>query len=254
MRNLSSVNHLIISSITLILFLNTGFYSVIKVGGDEVELMGEPQGFHSPIIINSDSKFTSANGVSGGSGRSDDPYIIENLIFNTTSVDGIQITNTDSNFKINNCTFFGPMNSIHQTYYGIYLKVVSNGLIVDCEFVNNEFGLYVEDCENISTTDSIFQGFKRYGVWVRNSKLIEIENNNLDSSNPNGCGISFGSGIGHSIVFNNTFLNLSYGIKTGSNITIENNTIIDTDTGISMDGNNNYDSSPNLGRTSINES
>src|SRR6266540_6935185 len=39
---------------------------------------------HSPIVINGDSGFTSANGVTGGSGTSSDPYIIQGWNLSST--------------------------------------------------------------------------------------------------------------------------------------------------------------------------
>ncbi|MGC9061078.1 MAG: hypothetical protein ACP5JR_07620, partial [Thermoplasmata archaeon] len=79
---------------------------------------------HAPIHINGNSQFTSANGVTAGSGTQDDPYIIEG--WNISANDGIYciwIENTDVWFVVRNCNVWSIIS------YGaeIYLKNVTNG-------------------------------------------------------------------------------------------------------------------------------
>src|SRR2546422_7356615 len=49
---------------------------------------------HSPILIAGDSEFTSANGVTGGSGTTTDPYVISGWDIDSSSTVGIRIRNT----------------------------------------------------------------------------------------------------------------------------------------------------------------
>jgi hypothetical protein len=58
---------------------------------------------HDPIYIIGNDNFTSANGVVGGSGMADDPYIIENWDISPGSSSGIEIGNTTAYFVIRNC-------------------------------------------------------------------------------------------------------------------------------------------------------
>ncbi len=66
-----------------------------------------PKPNHDPVKITSDADFTSANGVTGGSGTADDPYIISGLIIDGKNAGyGIYITGTTKNFTIMNCEVF----------------------------------------------------------------------------------------------------------------------------------------------------
>ena len=58
---------------------------------------------HDPIYINGNDKFTSENGVTGGSGTSNDPFVIENWEIDASSMDGITIRNVSVFFEIRNC-------------------------------------------------------------------------------------------------------------------------------------------------------
>ena len=58
---------------------------------------------HDPIYINGNYDFTSENGVTGGSGTYNYPYIIEDWEINASSKDGMIIWNTSVFFEINNC-------------------------------------------------------------------------------------------------------------------------------------------------------
>src|SRR5438094_9622844 len=55
---------------------------------------------HEPIVIDGDSGFTSANGVTGGSGTASNPYIIDGWNISSSgccsSVPGISINNTSA--------------------------------------------------------------------------------------------------------------------------------------------------------------
>jgi hypothetical protein len=63
----------------------------------------ETEGYtpHAPIYINGDENFTEENGVTGGSGTINDPYIIEG--WNITKAPAIRLKYTSSYFVIQNC-------------------------------------------------------------------------------------------------------------------------------------------------------
>lgn len=106
--------------------------------------------FHDPIYINGNSDFTSANGVTGGSGIETDPYIIEGWDINASTANGIEIRNTNMYFIIRNCV-------IHDgnKHEGVYFNYVTNGKIEGCEIYNNDWdGIYLYYSSHITITNS----------------------------------------------------------------------------------------------------
>ena len=76
----------------------------------------------SPITIVSDSNFVDYGFL--GSGTEEDPYVLSNVIINTTQI-AITIMQTTSFFVIQDCI-------IYAGYMGISLTNVHNGVITDC--------------------------------------------------------------------------------------------------------------------------
>jgi parallel beta-helix repeat protein len=62
---------------------------------------------HEPIVIAGDGDFTFANGVSSGSGKSDDPFVIEEYIIDVSTGIGVEISNTSQHFLLRNITIVG---------------------------------------------------------------------------------------------------------------------------------------------------
>jgi len=96
-----------------------------------------------PIEIVGDEGFTSENGVVGGSGTPDDPYIIEGWEINATWSTGIKITNTRAYFIIRNCYIY---SSTRET--GIQLYNATNGRIESCVFLNCSFAIWLWEADN----------------------------------------------------------------------------------------------------------
>jgi len=104
------------------------------------------------IVINDDSKFTSANGVTSGTGTKSDPYIIEGWrigpLANGTAID---IRNTNVHFRIRNvyafsCSIGVNMNSVH------------NSWVEDSQFVSDSVGVAFYECDNCKVLRSTFEG------------------------------------------------------------------------------------------------
>jgi len=87
---------------------------------------------HEPIYINGNDDFTSENGVTEGSGTTNDPFIISNWDISSSSKDGITIRNTSMKFKILNCNIYDG-NSKND---GIVFINVTNG-IIEFNIINN---------------------------------------------------------------------------------------------------------------------
>jgi len=86
------------------------------------------------IVINGDAGFTTANGVTGGSGTLTDPYVIQGWAISTDFLccasPGIVISNTKAYFTINNVYINNPGSA------GIELANVQNGVIKDSAMSN----------------------------------------------------------------------------------------------------------------------
>jgi parallel beta-helix repeat protein len=93
----------------------------------------------SPISIIGNSQFTSANGVTSGSGTQSDPYIIQGLTITASSANGIDIENTTAYFIVRNCL----VENGGSTYDGIYLDNAVNGTIENNICENNNYGIYL---------------------------------------------------------------------------------------------------------------
>ena len=134
---------------------------------------------HDSIHINGNSNFTSANGVTSGSGTAGGPYIIEkwDIYASAHSENAIWIEHTDAYFIIRNCILHGRMS---EYTYGIYFDHVQNGTIENCEIYNNYFGIhfYFFSKNNFITSNQIHNN--EYGIMLRfSSNNNVIYHNNL---------------------------------------------------------------------------
>jgi parallel beta-helix repeat protein len=135
-----------------IIFLLIGA-SVVSSKIDECTLVGNTKGIeptalaipydyqqqyepHNPIYIHGDNDFTSENGVTGGSGTSYDPYIIEDWEISASYQNGIVIRNTSVFFEIEDCYIHG--GGIF--YDGIVFYNVTNGVIRNNILTENRNG------------------------------------------------------------------------------------------------------------------
>lgn len=107
---------------------------------------------HGVIVIDSDSKFTSANGVVSGAGSKSDPYIIEGWkIGPYPNRTAIGIHDTSAYFRIRNVYVFS-------CGIGVVMSNVNHGRVEDSQFVNNSVGVAVVESENCKVVRSTFEG------------------------------------------------------------------------------------------------
>ena len=97
---------------------------------------------HDPISINSDDDFTTENGVTGGSGTENDPYIIEGWEIDTHDYAAIGIYFTTSYFVVRNCL-------LKNATFGISLQEIPVGSITDCLILFNIWGIGIYKSSNI---------------------------------------------------------------------------------------------------------
>jgi len=121
-----------------VLILSAVFRS-IPVGLNDASLTP-----HSPIHISSNADFTADNGVVGGSGTLNDPYIIEGWDITEVNIPldyGIWLENTDAYVVIRNCLI--------SQYVGIRLEHVANVMIENVTVRGGENGIYVYNSKNM---------------------------------------------------------------------------------------------------------
>ncbi|UCD14094.1 MAG: right-handed parallel beta-helix repeat-containing protein [Thermoplasmatales archaeon] len=205
-----------IAIVIIVLFLGM---SVIPSTGTTVEKSYVTPTYtpHDPIYINGNDDFTSENGVTGGSGISNDPYTIENWRINVSFQDGITILNASVYFTIINCYVHdGGINND-----GVVFLNVSNGVIEDTIITGNRNGVMFrtqyngkENSENniirynnitSNTNDGIH--FEHTG-WDHHNKNI-ITHNNISGNNR---GIYMIMSAYNQIVSNNVISNDEVGI------------------------------------------
>ena len=105
---------------------------------------------HSPILISGNDGFTSDNGVTGGTGSSDDPYVIGGWTISAENY-GIQISGTTAYFTIANVAIScDPTNA---NCWGIMLSSIENG-VVQNSHLSGPKGIGVHNSDNFQITDN----------------------------------------------------------------------------------------------------
>jgi parallel beta-helix repeat protein len=172
-----------------------------------------------PITIASDFEFTAANGVQGGSGTADDPYIIEGGRIDAGYAEyGIRIERTTRHFVIRDVHISGASKA------AIFLSYVHNAVVERCRIVGNWIGITLNftsgvtlrDCTLASNTDGVHMYFSR-GTTLTDCTLERNETAAwLDASHENritDCviadnhmGVYLDLGSEGNLIFGNTFL------------------------------------------------
>ncbi len=105
---------------------------------------------HSPIRIAGNSEFTAENGVTGGSGTAEDPYLIEGWAITEAVIGadyGIWLENTDAHVVIRNCHIV-PSDT------GIRLEHASNVVIENVTVNGGHQGIYAYNSSNLVIRNS----------------------------------------------------------------------------------------------------
>ncbi|MCK4613384.1 MAG: right-handed parallel beta-helix repeat-containing protein, partial [Thermoplasmata archaeon] len=102
----------------------------------------QPRAPHNPIDIRDDAGFLSpSNGVTRGTGREDDPFIIENWEINSPVINGIYIENTQAYVVIRNV--WTHRDNWAVDYNGIVISNAEHITIEDCESTDNWIGIVI---------------------------------------------------------------------------------------------------------------
>src|SRR2546428_12303059 len=98
-------------------------------------------GQHAPIVIQGNSEFSAANGVTGGKGTRLNPYIISGWEIDSGLGDGIRIEQTDAYFIIRNVRVNSSAPNNNNAGAGIHFVGVVNGRIDGSTISNNYQGI-----------------------------------------------------------------------------------------------------------------
>jgi parallel beta-helix repeat protein len=128
---------------------------------------------HAPILIDGNSGFTSANGVTSGSGTAVDPFVIEGWDIDVSSANGIEIRATSAHFIIRNCYVHdGGDNNKH----GIYFETVKNWKIENVTSANNFHGMFLVYSSEGSIDNCTSENNQGKGIWLWYSQNNAVVN------------------------------------------------------------------------------
>ncbi|MBN2156230.1 MAG: PKD domain-containing protein [Candidatus Lokiarchaeota archaeon] len=270
MKKIRKLSEIIVFAFFICISIN--FNPYVNYGG-EIEFLSPKSSEDTPINIMGNSELSSAK--DRGSGTAQDPYIIENRIFNASDFWGpaIRISVTSSYLVLQNITIYGPdadyqielANSKNIwikncTFRDIGVAVYMSGSIVDnvniseCLMEDNSFyspsygsikGSRLEPEFGIWIYDNTIRNSSNNGINMFASSNVTILNNTIDTINNSRSGIWFwndfmeGIATDNITVYNNTIKNIG-GMGSGINLNtfsghVYNNTIENCNTGISSD-------------------
>ncbi|MHA2364807.1 MAG: right-handed parallel beta-helix repeat-containing protein, partial [Candidatus Hodarchaeales archaeon] len=141
------------------------------------------------IIIDGNDDFSSFS----GDGTFGNPYIISDLIINTAGTAGINISNTNVFFIIENVIVSGSTNSVTG---GFHFNNVTNGILIDNLAMDNNFGFSLQQSSNFTFTNNIAMD-NSYGFILTISDFNTFNNNTAINHS--------GSGYETVVSHNNTF-------------------------------------------------
>ncbi len=178
---------------------------------------------HQPILIDGNSEFTFANGVTGGSGTVNDPYVIQGWDIDASTAHGIEIRNTDAHFVIRNVCVHSGINVFDINYNGIFINNAGYGIIESSTIWDNVYGIYLKDSAFIQIISNRVYKNSYSGIILFKSALVTIENNTVTSNF--GSGITISESAGVLVIDNFVEDNVGSGIISGSStyLTIYNN-------------------------------
>lgn len=189
---------------------------------------------HDPIHIQGNAEFTIVNGVTGGSGTSSDPYIIENWEIDATASNGIEIRDTSAHFVLRDCWIYGDWKS-----NGVHLNKAANGRLQDLRVERMFNGIDLRNSGNsqiVGTTVSL----NGRGIILSRSDDSTVINN---TASHNDDGIYLLHSNRTTVTHNEALLNNGTGIQLTSsddNIVADNEVSSNDDFGmviISSDNN-----------------
>jgi|GEM_PF-1702867 len=138
---------------------------------------------HLPIHISDNSQFTAENGVTGGSGTQNDPYIIEGWDIDAGGNGPcVFIENTEAWFVLRGCYLHNSGSNWGDA--GIKLMRVVNGSVESNTLSYNEIGIYLWRSSSNTIANNTISNNRMEGIYLWSSISTSIINNRMV-----GCGI-----------------------------------------------------------------
>ena len=135
---------------------------------------------HGPIRITSDQEFTEENGVTGGSGTEEDPFIIDGWRIGPSDVDLgpeaalVLVKDVTRHFVIRDIDITGP-----NVVFGIMLKNCQNGAVHNSTFTLCYQGVSLYDCRDCAVEDNNISSCP-IGLTVGGTNRTDIKNNQFN--------------------------------------------------------------------------
>lgn len=224
------------------------------------EANASPSGLkqHAPIIIDGSNAFTAGNGVIGGNGTANNPFVIQGWSIDASSANGIEIRNIVNGECViinGTCvpppTYFVIRNVFIHSETRRYADIVLNsdlsppglscyecpgnifpGVIANSTLTDNAYGIILSDSNNMQVIGVTVKGTDS-GIQCINSSFSQIIANRIADSH-------VGINLSCSLVdpLENTIYDTDYGIiVAGASIDAERNNII-TPRGFTLTGAN----------------
>jgi len=180
---------------------------------------------HAPILIDGNAGFTSANGVTGGSGTPNDPYIIEGWEIVPTSSGGITVVSSNASLVIRNVYVHSSPSS------GLGVVAARNIRVERSTFEGNSDGIRLTTAANVTIVESTFSGNRDSGVWAFNSRALNISSSTVNGSRSGGFWLIGSQDL---VVINNTIrangattgtINAGIYLEQVQTVRVSNNTI-----------------------------
>ena len=186
-------------------------------------LLNDPSSsLDSPVIINEDNW-----GAFNGTGGSDSPYLIENLVIDGGDGHGISISKTTYFFEIRNCTIFNVDNGIYLANIEDGTAKIYNNTIFNCRakgIKNSGTGICIENSDEVQiSNNTIYDVVSNYswngnGIHLDSSNYCEIRDNLIYDIN-SGSNTQTGQGNGIYLtdgIFNEVINNQIYNCSSAS--------------------------------------
>ncbi len=141
----------------------------------------------SPILIDGNGNFTSANGVVGGTGTATSPYLIQGWdIYVDNWADGIRVENTDAYFAIRNVYLHSGAPNYNN---GVILQNVSHATVENDTFYAQWVAVELDGSTNSSVFNNTISGVQgsiftagEYGIEVSDSNHILVKGNSVNGA------------------------------------------------------------------------
>ena len=219
---------------TLPLDGNRDGLSIVDMGAHEV------RGYttRGPILIDGNPQFTVANGVTGGTGTRQDPFVLEGWQIIGAPDAAIEVRNADVPFTIRDVDVSWAGTA------GIRILNLTDGRIEYAAVSDAPLGISVESATNVTIIAGRLRS-NTEGVSVRFSSGIVLDANNLSANRKTGIslqGSSGGSVQNNSVSFGEIGIRVAYTNDT----TLADNVIASNEYGIVADSSTNIRMSANV--------